>query len=215
MEAADSDKNSGKKDLLNGIAKDAVLEADKILAAAERMAKERRASAEHQAGAIMKDAKEKALEQIAAIKRSASSRISVRTHRISLKGRDRIIRTILKAASEKLAGLIDRPEYRQVLIGWIVEAAIGLNTAEAEVNASLREIKLLKDAVLAEAEAEIEKLTGRKVTLTKSSNDPLLDQGVVLIAANKRLLFNNLVPTRILRCQSEIRRMINDEINES
>ncbi len=204
MEAADK----GGNDLITGIKQDARAEAEKILDDAQRIIGERRAASENQAEAILKDAKKKADEQIKAIRRNTASAIAVETHRISLRVRDQIIRTVLDRIKENLKCMIEKPEYRQVLVGWIVEAAIGLNVPEAEVSVSALETKAFDDSILSEAEVKVRELTGRKVSLKKSPGDPPLAQGIVLKAANKPIIFNNQVQTRLLRYQSEIRKLI-------
>jgi vacuolar-type H+-ATPase subunit E/Vma4 len=97
-----------------------------------------------------------------------------------------------------------------VLLGWIVEAAIGLGLPEATVNASAPELPLLEEGLLAEAERRVRELTGREVRLGRAEGDPLAGQGVVLLGRGGRLAYNNQVSTRLLRRQSEIRKMIYD-----
>lgn len=207
-----SNSDTGKSDLIAGIKKDAQIEADKIIADAKKIVEQRRAAGERQVAAILKDAKQKAQEQVEAIKKNMSSTISVETRRISLRVRDMVIHKTLKYVQDKLESMMGKPGYRQVLIEWIVEASIGLNAREAEINLSAKELPFFEDNILPEAEAKIKELTGRTVILTKSQDNPLLAQGVVLTAKNKRVAFNNQVPTRLLRYQSEIRKIIYDEL---
>jgi vacuolar-type H+-ATPase subunit E/Vma4 len=55
------------------------------------------------------------------------------------------------------------------------------------------------------------------VRLARATGDPLPGQGVVLLGREGRLAYNNQVATRLLRRQTEIRKLIYDTLwkNES
>jgi vacuolar-type H+-ATPase subunit E/Vma4 len=177
---------------------------------AEKTAAERREAAARQAGEILGEARRKSAEQAAGVKRQAASAAKMQTKRIALRVRERAARQVLEQARLRLERLIGEPEYRQVLLGWIVEAAIGLGLPEATVNASAPELPLLEEGLLVEAQRRVRELTGREVRLTRAGGDPLAGQGVVLVGRGGRLAYNNQVSTRLLRRQSEIRKMIYD-----
>ena len=196
--------------LIEGIAQDAQAEARRLVEEAEKAAAERRQAAARQAAEILGEARRKSAEQAAGLKRQASSAVKMQTKRIALRVREQAARQVLEQARLRLERMIGTPEYRQVLLGWIVEAAIGLGQAEAAVNASARELPLLDPALLAEAEKRVQELGGRAVRLVKAEGEPLAGQGVVLVARGGRLAYNNQVSTRLLRRQTEIRKMIYD-----
>ncbi len=50
-------------------------------------------------------------------------------------------------------------------------------------------------------------LTGGKISIKKSDENPLFAQGIVLTSINHKTAFNNQVPTRLLRYQSEMRKL--------
>jgi vacuolar-type H+-ATPase subunit E/Vma4 len=139
---------------------------------------------------------------------------SRRTH---LKLQEQAVQEVLSRVRRQLAGMIGTQEYREVLLAWIVEGAIGLDVEQATVNASAPERKKIDKRLLQDAQGKIAELTGRKVSLTLADGGPLIPQGVVLKAADGRVEFNNQVATRLLRRQSEIRKMIQDMLwkNES
>jgi len=196
--------------LIEGIAQDAAAEARRLVEEAEKAAAERREATARQAQAILEEARGKAAEQSRSVRRQAASSAKMETKRIALRVREQAARLVLEQARERLARLVGSPEYREVLLGWIVEAAIGLGQAEAAVNASARELPLLDPALLAEAEKRVQELGGRAVRLVKAEGEPLAGQGVVLVARGGRLAYNNQVSTRLLRRQTEIRKMIYD-----
>ena len=196
--------------LIEGIAQDAAAEARRLVEEAEKAAAERREATARQTQAILEEARSKAAEQGQGVRRQAASSAKMETKRIALRVREQAARLVLEQARERLARLVGSPEYREVLLGWIVEAAIGLGQAEAAVNASARELPLLDPALLAEAEKRVQELGGRAVRLVKAEGEPLAGQGVVLVARGGRLAYNNQVSTRLLRRQTEIRKMIYD-----
>jgi vacuolar-type H+-ATPase subunit E/Vma4 len=197
-------------ELIEGIAQDAAAEARRLVEEAEKAAAERRQAAERQATDILGEAGRKSSEQAASLKRQAASTAKMQTKRIALRVREQAARQVLEQVRLRLARMIGAPEYRQVLLDWIVEAAIGLGLPEATVNASAPELPLLEQGLLEEAERRVRELTGREVRLSRAEGDPLAGQGVVLVGRGGRLAYNNQVSTRLLRRQTEIRKMIYD-----
>ncbi len=199
-------------ELIKGIEKDARNEAQTIIAAAEEVAANRRTSGKLQLDSIIKEAQESTKQRVMEIKRSNSSTIVMETRRLRLRVRDRIIDQVLKLVKEGLKKMTENPEYTAVLQDWIVEAAIGLNLDRASVNASEIERDKIAGQTRKGAEKELKALTGREISLEIASEPPLPGQGIVLTSPDKRIAFNNQVDTRLLRYQSEIRKMISREL---
>jgi vacuolar-type H+-ATPase subunit E/Vma4 len=202
-----NDEN-GKQKLIAGIKDDAEKEAEKIIKQAETSVTERKQAMERQVNSILIRARAKADEQAALIQKNTKSGIAVEIKRLNLKIMDRMVSSTIEKVKEKTAAMIGKPEYPGILLGWIVEAAIGLNVNEAYVNASLKEIEYINAELLKKAADTLFSLTGKKVMLMKSEESPLLAQGVVLCAKDGKTAFNNQVPTRLLRYQSVVRKMI-------
>ncbi len=197
---------------MRGIEEDARAEAEKILSGASLAAGNRRQAAGRQAAEILGEARRKAQEQVEAIRRGGASTITVQTRRLALRLREEVIREILAQTSARLSRLADEPDYRPVLLDWIAEAAIGLNVPEAVVAVSERERKWLDAKLLREAEEKVRALTGQAVRLELSDQPALALQGVLLTSRDGRVAYNNQVPTRMLRSQPAIRRIIHDEL---
>ena len=204
-------------DLIGGIVQDASKEAERVLAEAKKAAAERIKAAQDQGRAVIQQAESKAEEQAARIRTQSASSMRMERRRISLKLREQAVQEALTRVRQRLVDMIGSPEYRDVLLAWIVEGAIGLGAAEATVNAPTRERSQIDKKMLQAAETKVKELTGKKVTLTVASGDPLVPQGVVVKAAGGRVEFNNQVATRMQRLQSEIRKQIQDILwkNES
>jgi len=204
-------------DLIAGIAQDAAKEAEQVLAEAKKAAEERIKAARDQAAATLQQAESKAEEQAERTRSQTASSLRMERRRISLKQREQAVQEVLTRVRRLLSEMVGSPQYREVLLAWIVEGAIGLGAAEAAVNASAAERNQIDKKMLQAAEAKVKELTGKNVTLAAASGDPLIPQGVVVKAVDGRVEFNNQVATRLLRLQSEIRKQIQDVLwkNES
>jgi vacuolar-type H+-ATPase subunit E/Vma4 len=206
-----------EQDLIDGIAEDAAREAERILGEAKKAAADRRAAAEDQARAVIQQGESKAEEQAERIRSRSASSMRMERRRKQLRLQERSVQEVMKRVRRRMAEMVGTRQYREVLLTWIVEAAIGLGASKATVNASAAERKQIDRRLLQEAQEKIGELSGKKVTLTSTDEDPLIPQGIVLRAADGRVEFNNQVATRLLRRQSEIRKLIQDAIwqNES
>jgi vacuolar-type H+-ATPase subunit E/Vma4 len=198
--------------LIEGIVQDASREAEKVLADAKKSASDRRKVADSQAAAIRKEGEELARRQAEEIASSQERTIAVELRRTRLRLREEMIARTLEGVRARLAALVGKPEYRQILADWITEAAIGLNAPGAEVNASKVERELIDNRLLRDAEKQVLKESGVEVALTLAEAPPHSLQGVTLTASDGRTAFNNQVETRLLRYQSEIRKIIHDRL---
>jgi len=194
--------------LLQGILKDAEQEIRGIEAQTDKSISEKKKAVEQQIQADRQETDGKISEQVAALEKKTAARISMDIHRITLRGRDRMFQHVNREVLSRLEDAIKQKHYPTVLQGWIVEAMIGLDVERAEVNASRAEKALIRPELLKKAEKRIQELTGRNAHLRKSDKAPLLSQGVVVESEDGHLVFNNQVSTRMLRYQSEIRKLI-------
>ncbi|MBN2738132.1 MAG: hypothetical protein JXR70_14205 [Spirochaetales bacterium] len=216
QQSKDNLVNKGSQDnldsMIKGIMDDAQKEADKLINEAKVQAQERSEAREIQIKRLLKEAEDKAAAQVKIIEQQSASSIKVESKRIYLKVRDEIIQSILKNVENELVRLQDNKDYRKILKDMIIEAAFGLNSPEAFVNASAKEREMLSPALLKEAADETSKMLGKAIKLELSKEAPLLTQGVTLTAGDHRTAFNNTFSTRMLRYQSEIRKLIYDKL---
>ena len=210
-------QQSEEHELIDGITEDVAREVERVLGEAEKSAADRRASAEDQARAVIQQAESRAEEQAERIRTQSSSSLRMERRRKQLRLQEQAVQEVLKRVRQRLAEMVGTREYREVLLNWIVEAAIGLGVSQATVNASAAELKQIDERLLQEAQDKIGVLSGKKVSLESAAEDPLIPQGIILRAADGRVEFNNQVATRVLRRQSEIRKAIQETIwqNES
>jgi vacuolar-type H+-ATPase subunit E/Vma4 len=204
MESMEKEKAA----LISGIETDAHAEEEKIIKEAENQAAEKRKYSEKKVESLLNDARKKAEEQAEAAKKKIISGAEREVKRCSMRVRDAVMQNIMDRAEKKLSSMTGDKNYRSPLIGWLTEAAIGLDAESVQVNASETERKLIDDRLLSEVKDRIHEQTGRQVTLTLSDAQPLKHQGVILTAADGRTAFNNQVRTRMLRNKREIQTLI-------
>jgi vacuolar-type H+-ATPase subunit E/Vma4 len=204
------------ENIVAGILADADAEAARITAEAAAYAAQSAARAADQAATIARESAAKAEAQAASILADTRARSTIDRRKRALRLQESLSGEIVDRAAARLAGMIREPGYRDVLKGWIVEAVVGLSAESATVNASMDELPLLDDALLREAEAEALAATGKATRLRKVDGDPVIGQGVYLVADGGRLAYDNRVATRFERERTEIRkriyRALNDEV---
>ena len=204
MEPIEKDKNA----LISGIETEARAEEQQVIEEAQKKADEKRKYAEKKIESVLNDARKEAQEKAEKVKGKILSSLKLEIKRRSMHSQDIVIQSILDKVEKKLSTMITEAGYRSVLVNWITEAAIGLDTESAFVNATEKERMLIDDNLLSEAMEKISSQSGRKIELKLSDEQPLKFQGIVLTAADGRTAFNNQVKTRMLRNQRKIRALI-------
>jgi len=196
-----------KKQIIGAILSEAETEADQVRSESEQEIASRKEGTKSRVARIKQDAEKRAAEQAKSIIARMDSRIASMQRRNRLELQAKAYRMVTREVRKRLCHMIDAPEYREVLAGWIAEAAIGLHASSASVRAS-REEQEIAATVMQDAAREAEHITGEAVALTQSSDPPLSSQGVSLTSADGRTAFNNQVETRLIRYESEIRKII-------
>ena len=197
----------GKAALIASIESDAQAEEERIISQAEEQAAEKRQYAEKKVQSILDEARQKAEKQAEIIKRKILSDVETEIKRSSLREQGTIMLDVVDRLEKKMYSTIEDPGYRDILINWITEAAIGLDVRSAEINASEKERSLIDEQLLSEVKEQIRNNSGKTIELVLSGALPLESQGVVLTAANGRVAFNNQVKTILSRNQRKIRMM--------
>jgi vacuolar-type H+-ATPase subunit E/Vma4 len=204
MESAEKDKTA----IISGIETDAKAEEQEIIKEAQKQADEKLKYFDNKSKSIVEDARKEASLQAEAIRRRMVSGIKLELKRGLMRIQQDVIQLIMGKVEKKLNLMIGDTNYRAILEDWIVEAAIGLGTESALLNASEKERVIIDGNFIAEVGDKVFAKTGSKIALQLTSDLPLKLQGVVLTAANKRTAFNNQVKTRISRKERDIQMKI-------
>jgi len=203
---------TGKEALIASIQSDALAEQEKIVQEAKTLAAEKKADGQRKAEDLLKKSQEAAAVQAAGLWRKITASADLEIRRRALQIRQELVLDIQNRVLKKFAAMISEPNYRTMLIDWIAEAAVGLDAAEAKVNASASERRLIDEHLLAQAAQQAYQRQGKAVTLTLSDAEPLEGQGISLTAGNGRIAYNNQIQTRMLRKQSQINLLIHDAL---
>jgi len=194
----------GKSELISGIEKDAKKRAEEIIAEAQKRAEEKLRFAKQKVKSILAETEVRAKEQSESVRKRVLGGLSLEAKRRSMKLLNSVLQAVITRAREKLGELVQKPEYRNILRDWIVEAAVGLGADNAVIQTSKAEKKLIDAKLIHAAENKVKKITGRSVSLSLSDDPPIAGQGVLLSSSDGKTAFNNQVSTRLLRKQRDV-----------
>ncbi|HUX21099.1 MAG TPA: V-type ATP synthase subunit E [Spirochaetia bacterium] len=202
-----------ESELIQGIQEQTQAEIDRIHEEMTRLETEKTGRTDADIEAIRSKIDEYTESQLRKAKKAAQAMVSTECHKIELEARERLFAQIVESSAARIKGMIGEKGYSEVLKGWIVEAAVGLASDEAVVSASSEEMEACR-LVLPDAAEEVAALVGHPVTLRLSKTiSP--GQGVILTAGSGRTAYNNQVRTRMMRRETEIRRVIYEELSHA
>ncbi len=194
--------------IVAGILVDADAEADRIITEASGYAAQTAVRAQEQAATIAREAEAKAEQLTRSILADSEAKAAIERRKRSLALQEKLAVHIVEQARKKIAALLPLATYKEILRTWIVEAAIGLSAETATVNASMDELHLIDDAMLKAAQKDVLDASGKATRLSKVEGDPVMGQGVYLLAEGGRLAYDNRVATRFERNRVDIRKLV-------
>lgn len=203
---------TGNREFLDQILSAAREEADKLITEAESRAEARRMAARRQAETIEGETGKQLEGERSRRVKLADQRISSEKRRRELQLKDSFMADALEKTREELLAMTASDSYSVILAGWVKEAVLGLGADKVELNGRPREREIMTPSWLRLREEEIKDTYGRQVSLELSPESALIPAGVVARQKEGRLVFNNQIDTRILRKQSELRKVIYQEL---
>ena len=201
----------GQSDIIKSMLKEAEVEAERIEQEAEKAIKERLEACGDECRRIEEEGKRTAEEKIATILTRAKAAAALSNRRELLRMRETIIGEIIGSVEKRFSELIGRSGYVEVLSALIAEAVVGLDADEALIQTSAPE-KVMLDKAIPMAREKAQELLGRPVALGTSTEATLHEQGIILTKSGGSVAFNNQVSTRLLRYQTEIRKLIHERL---
>ncbi|MCK5154849.1 MAG: hypothetical protein KAQ69_00355 [Spirochaetales bacterium] len=194
--------------LIDSLLADAETEAAKLIADAEDQSKKRLEMVIIQEEKILEEAGIRAEARIETLDTSREFSLKVGKKQMLLKIQEKLFHAVMSELRDQFSKLIESDDYAEVVKGWIIEAAIGLDSAAIEVNASQYERKLIDKPMLDAAVAKVHDFEGRDVKITLAKGTPLSEPGIVCRDRSGRLQFDNRIESRIKRYESYIRKII-------
>ena len=208
-----ADRNAGSnqdaKQIIDGILADAREEAEKVQNEAKSRVEDRRMLLSGRVQRVKDDAGSEAKKRIEEINRRTDAEINRAQRRGELARRRDVLAAVQRRARERIVGMSREGSdaYRQAMIGWIVEGALGLEGTELSVSVAAGETGLL-DELLEEAQRSVREVGGRDVSLTAAVEPHGGSPGVVVSSPDGRTIYDNRVDARIRRHETEIRRLV-------
>lgn len=208
----DRKQQLGSDAIIKGILNEANEEASRLISKAEKSAFSLEKSWQVQHERLKAESIREAQQKKDEILRDGRSQLATNEKRRLLQLSEQLQSEVIEQALQTAEELITHVDYPQILVDLITEAALGIQTNQAEVSASALEVPLITSSMLRTAEARVMEISGRSIELLPSDRQPLPGQGVVLTSLNGTVAFSNQIRVRLLRFQSEIRHLIHKEL---
>jgi vacuolar-type H+-ATPase subunit E/Vma4 len=191
--------------LFEGILEGARAEAAAIVARARQESELISSSNRKKIDDAIEQEKRAARQRIAQIKRQEESALRNLERRHAVSHGQRLRGAALELVAVKMAALVGTDEYRETLVRWIAEAAIGLDRPEAIVNCSFRE--QIDADMLRSGERLVKETTGRDVSL-HFGGAILTGQGIEVTSTDGKVAYNNQVSTRLVRFERHLKELM-------
>lgn len=181
-------------------------EADVIRSDAEKSVAERRRGLERRIAEIRGAAEQRVEEEIRSLDGRTEATVALLMKRARLRLEDRIYHAVDLRAREECRGLRSAPGYADIMRAWIVEAARGLEAAQADVLCPPEDREAVRQALPA-AMDELRRDRGQEIAL-RLADAPVSGQGVVLRNSPPTVAFSNTVDDRMRRFAGRMREIV-------
>jgi|GEM_PF-5662460 len=207
--------NNQETALIDSIKKAAHDEAQKILDNAQQTVQERKKSTDERISQLKKENQKRIEQQKAAIARESERKIASIERKQQLALKQQIIDHVTEQVVEKFNALVDSSEFKEVILEWTVEAALGLEEEDAVLKVTESCKTFANHAFCEEAAERYKTLTNKNIKLTLSPEIIKNDHGIILESKNGGTIYNNLLQTRLYRHKDLIEaRVLEDIFNE-
>lgn len=207
--------NDQETALIESIKKAAQDEAQEILDNAHRTVQERKKSTDRQIEEINKQNQNRIKEQVAAIAAESKRKIASLERKQQLILKNQIVDHVTKKVLDKFNALVNSPGFKEMMLEWTVEAALGLEETDAVLKVTDSCQSFADDTFCRKAERRYNAFTGKSLKLSISSDAIKKDHGIILESKNGRTTYNNLLQTRLYRQKDMIQaRVLEDIFNE-
>lgn len=198
--------------LINSIQKQAKDEAQRIVESAQQSIEERKKSVDDQIARIKKEHAEKERQQSAAVVREGEQKIASLKRKQMLGLKEDVVSHVIDQVKEKFKALTTQPDFRDVLIDWTVEAALGLEEKDPVLIITESCQSFIDEAFCQEAARRYKELTGKDITISLSPDVFEKGHGIILHARNGRTAFSNLLENRLYRHKDQIESVVLEDI---
>ncbi|MDZ7722178.1 MAG: V-type ATP synthase subunit E [candidate division KSB1 bacterium] len=204
--------NNQETALIESIQQAAQDEAQEILDNAQRTVQERKKSTDQRISELKKETQKRIEQQSAAIAHESERKIASIKRKQQLALKQQIIDVVTERVREKFEALVETPEFKEMILKWTVEAALGLEESNAVLKVTESCEPFADDSFCREAERRYKNLTGKATHLKRSPDVINKGHGIILQAENGRTVYNNLLQTRLYRHRDRIEARVLEDI---
>ncbi len=204
--------NNQETALINSIKKQAEDEARQTLESAHQVVQERTKSTDEQIAKIQKEHKDKERQQLEAIARQGQQKIASLERKQMLAVKDKVINHVIGQVRDQFKSLTSKPEFKDKMIEWTVEAALGLEEKDPILRVTESCEPFVDEFFCTEAAARYKKLTGKDIEFRLSPDIIKKGHGIVLEAKDGRTAYNNLLESRLYRHKDTIEALVLEDI---
>jgi vacuolar-type H+-ATPase subunit E/Vma4 len=173
-------------------------EAQRILADAQSRADAIRQQGRVQVEAERKDILQHAQREAENVQSNAVATAQLEAQTLKLERREQLLHDAFNAARQQLSSAPHWPDYEQIVLRLVREAAVHLHATEAVVRADTDTRRILSDEALSEL--------GKELDIHLQAGQPLADStGVVLETPDGHRRYDNTLQTRLSRMQESMR----------
>ena len=191
--------------LFEGILTGARAEARTIVERAHQEAALLRATFQRKIEEVARQEHMVAQQRIEQIRRHEESTLRNLQRRHAVSHGQRLSMHVLESVARRMASLLESEGYRDILVRWIAEAAVGLDRPEAIVNCFFRE--KVDETMLRESELLVRQATGKEISLG-FGGAILTGQGVEVTSLDGKVAYNNQVSTRLVRLERRLKELM-------
>jgi vacuolar-type H+-ATPase subunit E/Vma4 len=198
--------------LVSSIEKQAHDEAQKIVESAHQGVAERKKSIEAQLARIKKENAEKEQQQLAAVAKQGEQKIASLERKQMLEIKEYVVEHVIDHVKDKFIDLSKQSDFKDTLIDWTVEAALGLQDKDPILKVTQSCASFADEAFCIEAASRYKKITGEDITFTLSADSLTKGHGIILEAQNGKTAYNNLLENRLYRYKDTIEALVLEDI---
>ena len=204
--------NNQETILINSIKKAADIEAKRILDDASRIVEDRKKSTNEQITKLKNDTIEKEKRLLDVIAQDGERKIASLKRKQLLELKEKIVNTVIERVKEKFNSLVSEPEFKEMMIEWSVEAALGLEESDAILKISDSCTPFANDAFCNEIARRYKEITDKKITLSLIPDAIQKGHGIMLEANNGKTAYNNLLENRLYRYKDKIEALVLEDV---
>lgn len=203
----------GSIDFLDGIETEATEQSARILSEAKEAVACKMKNADLEIAKWEKIYQKKKDDAISQMQQNTQNNINMEKRKLDLSIREQVISESISQALEKAKEIANDKSYADIIRNLIVEAVFGIGKSDLNLIISPWEKKWVTDSFLKEIETNLSAKIGVTISIRLSPSESS-KQGIVLEDREGRVVYDNRFETRLIRYQSQIRKILCEEIGK-